>query len=263
VCFDSLVKHNLYQLASVYLNLVAAIASEGGSPVDRREPSTMTPKDPSTPPVAIATEPLPYWQVNVDPALRTVECPPYLLNLSVKDVETLSTPVADFEYISWPEAATLIEENRLDELRRVPTDLRRYREHMHFLKAEYSSVLQFVLAERLHWTDTVARSPTMFVDSHDWKILINDWPYAWEHGVVHFVVWVKHPIPEEGGKVALAAKAAIDAFVAEKFALAKEIMWFKNGAAIKSIHEIEHFHVLARDVNPETVKKIIDDQGSS
>lgn len=41
--------------------------------------------------------------------------------------------------------------NRIDRFQRVPSELRRYLEYMAQIKAEYGSVMRFVVTERLRW----------------------------------------------------------------------------------------------------------------
>lgn len=43
--------------------------------------------------------------------------------------------------------------NRIDRFQRVPSDLRKYLEYTAQIKAEYGSVMRFVVKERLHWGD--------------------------------------------------------------------------------------------------------------
>lgn len=45
------------------------------------------------------------------------------------------------------------ETNRIDRFQRVPSDLRKYLEYTAQIKAEYGSVMQFVVKERLGWGD--------------------------------------------------------------------------------------------------------------
>lgn len=46
-----------------------------------------------------------------------------------------------------------IDTNRIDLFQRVPSELRRYLEFMAQIKAEYSSIMRFVIKERLRWGD--------------------------------------------------------------------------------------------------------------
>lgn len=45
------------------------------------------------------------------------------------------------------------ETNRIDRFQRVPSDLRKYLEYTSRIKAEYGSVMRFVVKERLCWGD--------------------------------------------------------------------------------------------------------------
>lgn len=49
--------------------------------------------------------------------------------------------------------------NRLDDLKRVPSDLRRYIAWSHETKKEYGSILAFILKERLGWEDLTPKDP--------------------------------------------------------------------------------------------------------
>lgn len=43
--------------------------------------------------------------------------------------------------------------NRIDRFQRLPSDLRKYLEYTAQIKAQYGSVMRFVVKERLHWGD--------------------------------------------------------------------------------------------------------------
>jgi len=54
------------------------------------------------------------------------------------------------------------EENRLEDLKRVPSDLKRYISWSHKTRREYGTIQAFVLKERLGWTDLAAENPIPF-----------------------------------------------------------------------------------------------------
>jgi len=56
---------------------------------------------------------------------------------------------ADYGALMRPPAET----NRIDRFQRVPSDLRKYLEYTARIKAEYGSVMRFVVKERLCWGD--------------------------------------------------------------------------------------------------------------
>lgn len=132
----------------------------------------------------------------------------------------------------------------------------------------------FVVQERLRWTPidpTVPISATSFehfsdepfADPRDYKVLLNDWPYGFEPGVVHLLVWTKTPIAvdEERGDVTTESRELIERFVetlfvsrvAERCGLErgeawKRVMWFKNWESLQSVRGVPHVHVLVKDV---------------
>lgn len=166
---------------------------------------------------------LPYWQINIPPHLRTATCPPFLLNLSPKDQHTLSIPDAQYTPDSWPTVKTRVAQNKLDEFKRVPSQLRRYLEYNYRLKQDprYGSVQSFILKERLGWSEQELkpRGARPFECEGDVKILRNDWPYGIDERVVHLVVWTKFALEEEeeGGGLKGEVRGCVDEWVRGRF----------------------------------------------
>ncbi|KAL8835982.1 MAG: hypothetical protein Q9170_003105 [Blastenia crenularia] len=154
---------------------------------------------------------------------------------------------------------TLEEENRIDRFVRVPSDLRRYLEYNSKLKKEHGSVMEFVLKERLRWTDLTPKDTVPFSDpaTDDIKVLYNDWPYGIDERIVHLVVWTKFDLPDDPDTKELTAamRQDIDSYVDRTFrqVVPKEnVIWFKNWKSLKSIRALEHIHIMLFDPNPAT-----------
>ena len=83
--------------------------------------------------------------------------------------------------------------------------------------------------------------------AEDIKILYNDWPYGIDADIVHLVVWTKFELdddPDTGLSTAESQKQIHD-YVQRTFASkVKELVWFKNWKSLKSVHAVEHFHVM-------------------
>lgn len=96
-----------------------------------------------------------FWNVNVPRSEWTDECPDFLQYAfkDRKDRAVLFTPDAEYERQSWTEVQHLVQSNRLDLFKRVPSQLRLYREYCQKLIREYDSIMNFVLKERLHWKE--------------------------------------------------------------------------------------------------------------
>nr|POE62796.1 n-acetylglucosamine-induced protein 1 [Quercus suber] len=201
---------------------------------------------------------LEFWNVNVPASQHTAECPSYLRYAlsNAKDRAILSTPDSAYQRQSWADVRAFVQDRRLDLFQRVPSDLRRYRQYCARLEAEHGSIMAFVMHVRLQWRDLTPRGTRFFehhgTDDADYRILLNDWPYGLDPRIRHLVVWTKFVIPEEPGSEALTAEAqaAVEAFVEREFARAcgrEKVLWFKNWSSLKSIHAVEHFHVLLFD----------------
>ncbi|THV69510.1 hypothetical protein D6D19_07078 [Aureobasidium pullulans] len=205
-------------------------------------------------------EALPYWLVNVPANQRPTECPGFLADANEKDKQILATPDSDYCRLSWPEVQDLIRKNRIDLFQRVPSDLRRYKGYTAKLKKEHGSVVSFVLSERLRWQDLVPRGEP-FSNPDDIKILFNDWPYGIDTRIVHLVVWVKFPFEEDPvtGDLTDSARKQVDSYVEKTFRArvgSENCIWFKNWASLKSIHAVEHFHVMLFDPDIDFVEHV-------
>ncbi|KAK1834693.1 hypothetical protein QBC39DRAFT_342571 [Podospora conica] len=205
---------------------------------------------------------LPYWNVDVPPEQRTDECPPHLVGVSPKDRSVLATPDHLFERDSWDVVKQKVAARRLDQFKRTPAELRRYREFTWRLQQQDpDGILHFILAHRLHWPrPIVARGRAPFECDDDVKVLWNDCPYGVDARIVHLVVWVKFELEEDPatGLVTEAMGAAIDGYVRRTFSRVPEdrVIWFKNWGAIKSVQAIEHFHVMLFDPDLDYIQQI-------
>lgn len=195
--------------------------------------------------------------------------------LTERDRYNLSITDAEYEPHTWEELKEIIAENRLETLRRWPSDLKRYIKWSAQTKKQYGSVMTFVMKERLRWTPKGGpetgltfdfQSSIPFENPHDYKIMPNDWPYGLDPGIEHLIVWLKNRTEAQPplGDLTPAARAQVNAFVDEKFAkpLAKltgegdNVIWFKNWVALQSVPGIDHIHVLIRNVPKSTIDEL-------
>ncbi|KAK4147604.1 uncharacterized protein C8A04DRAFT_33774 [Dichotomopilus funicola] len=206
---------------------------------------------------------LPYWQVNIPPALRTAECPDFLRNVSDKDRGIISTPDSEYVADSWDVVKQKVAQNRLELFQRRPSDLRRYLAFTWKLRQDYGSIMNFILTHRLQWAPlpiTPRGSRPFEAVDEDVKVLRNDWPYGIDKRIVHLVVWTKFALEEdpETGDLTDGARAKVDAYVRKAFAKLNpdHVVWFKNWAALKSVRSVEHFHVMLFDPDMDVVNEI-------
>lgn len=175
---------------------------------------------------------LPYWNVNTPLDQRTEDCPPFLTHLSDKDKRQLSTPDAQYKRLSWPEVKAIVDENRLQDFTRLPSDLRRYRAFVSEITEEFGGVARYVLTDRLRWEEPVEARGQPFEHAEDWKILKNDWPYGLDERIVHLVVWTKFELVDDpaSGQPTNATKQGIEQFMADTFynRISREQVSYRN-----------------------------------
>ncbi|MCJ1244678.1 hypothetical protein MMC30_001877 [Trapelia coarctata] len=219
----------------------------------------------------------PYWLVNVPQGKWPNECPEFLINANAKDRGILSTLDADYKRQTWPEVQQIIKSNRIDRFQRVPSDLRRYLGYNAKLKKEYGSVMNFVLTERLQWKDLTPSPSVSFTEPSDVKILYNDWPYGVDQKIVHLVIWTKFDLEDDPlmDDLTPRVRKEIDDYVDKTFCkrvrpdnvwlahssyvgvlMFKKVIWFKNWRSLKSVHAVEHFHIMLYDPDPDFVREI-------
>ncbi|CZT22087.1 uncharacterized protein RCC_07956 [Ramularia collo-cygni] len=206
-----------------------------------------------------------WWNTNLPKHLQTPTCPAYLQYAfdNAKDRAVLSTPDALYRRQTWPEVQELIRQNRLQDFTRVPSELRAYREFCSDIEQGYGSILNFILKERLRWEleSADADGRMSFDDAKaTYRILRNDWPYGFDPRIVHLVVWTKFALPidpdSEIGDMSSAARKVVDDFVGKTFSEVSEKVWFKNWGALKSVHAVEHFHVLLFNPGEKLVERV-------
>ena len=167
-----------------------------------------------------AADPLPYWQVNIPPSLRTSTCPDFLVNISPKDRGIISTPDSHYTADSWAVVQDKVAQNRLELFERLPSDLRRYLAFTWKLRQDYGSVMDFILSQRLGWElPIMPGGGRPFEVEGDVKVLRNDWPYGIDGRIVHLVVWTKFVLEDdpETGDLTDVARGQIESYVRGAF----------------------------------------------
>ncbi|KAF7509799.1 hypothetical protein GJ744_007494 [Endocarpon pusillum] len=191
------------------------------------------------------------------------DCPKSAIIISPKTERIICTREEDFRRWTWSEVKEAIRINRIDLFQRTPTDLIRYVEYVHYLKKTFGSVLHFIQHERLHWPSVQPSGQAPFENPTDYKILYNDWPYGIDLDIVHLVVWTKFELEDDvtTNDLSQESRATIDAFVQKTFCgkngvSRDSLIWFKNWKSLKSVHALEHFHVMLYKPDQEFLKRI-------
>lgn len=93
------------------------------------------------------------------------------------------------------------------------------------------------------------------------KILYNDWPYGVDSKIIHLVIWTKFELIEDPNTDDLTpeARREIDDYVQKTFCTKVKpdnVIWFKNWTSLKSVHAVEHFHVMLYGPDAEFIKNV-------
>lgn len=216
---------------------------------------------------------LPFWQVNVPAEERKEACPEALQNLSAKDMGIIGTRDEDYQVQSWDQVVDIVRSGMLQDFKRWPSELRWYREFVWDVMRDEGSVMKYILAARLHWVQPiVARSTRPFEHEDDFKILFNDWPYGIDDRIVHLVVWTKFELKDDTETGAEIQRLIDSTFLSEmardkvsgassagmtrSILTRAQLVWFKNPPSLKSVHAVEHFHVMLFDPDPALTRRL-------
>ncbi|KAG5950241.1 hypothetical protein E4U53_005340 [Claviceps sorghi] len=187
--------------------------------------------------------------------------------LTDTDKWVLSQTDDEFKKHDWQDLKQIIGNNQLSVLKRSPSDLRRYMSWTAETKAQYGSMTQYLLANRLPavWGQPpfTPESHIPFAKTSDYRVLLNDWPYGLERNITHLVVWTRTPIPteDEGGDMTPESRALVADFVTRYFVDSlgqsgeQRVLWFKNWVALQSVRALEHIHVLVKDVGDDVLER--------
>lgn len=126
--------------------------------------------------------------------------------------------------------------------------------------------MRFVVKERLHWGDGDSPEDLKprgrpFEFDEDIRILYNDWPYGIDTDIIHLVVWTKFELADDPttGVLTDEAREAVEQYVQKTFCsrMAPEsVVWFRNWKSLKSVHAVEHFHVMLHRPDMAFVREI-------
>ncbi|KAF2398058.1 hypothetical protein EJ06DRAFT_532421 [Trichodelitschia bisporula] len=196
-----------------------------------------------------------------------------------REKKILSQTDEEYHFLTWDDLKSIIANNDLDLLTRLPSQLCAYMEWGAAMKQEYGSMTNHLLKTRLHWEPLPpaspsdppvfnVRDPTPFRHRDDYLILRNNWPYGLAPGIKHLVIWLKPrlPVDEEIGAITEEGRKMVEDFLAREV-IAKlgikgqdRILWFKNWTVRQSIRGVEHVHLLLRDVDEANLAVILDEK---
>jgi len=72
---------------------------------------------------------------------------------TARELEVMNTPDHLYHLNTWEDLKRIVAQNSLDDLKRRPSDLKRYLQWGHETRLKYGSIQKYILQERLKWID--------------------------------------------------------------------------------------------------------------
>ena len=146
--------------------------------------------------------------------------------------------------LSWRDLELVVRLGRLELLGRSHAQQREYNEFNSELRRTWVSVADYLLCAKFGLPHSLTaegrREAVRPPDFRLTRLLRNDFPYHFEHGIEHFVLWKCGPEPLTSTEI----DEARDRLAAEEgFA---ETLFYVNPPHLKSILDIDHAHIIAR-----------------
>lgn len=214
----------------------------------------------------------------------------YSIQDTLTDKQTKTMTNNPERLISWKEICYYIQTGELYKLSRSPEETERYHQFKAELKKRGTNVADNIIDKKLAWSRAelsrlAQKYPTdedktnvIFSDTSLYKLLKNDFPYNFEKGVYHLVLWSKLYIPlyeqkttdkPDGETLDLedniqgvnpVVKSKIDRFLElnlKKTLGLTDYIWFVNYPRLQSIKSISHVHILINTEEREKVEWLI------
>lgn len=147
--------------------------------------------------------------------------------------------------ISWDEAVELIKENTVESLGKLgrdPSHLHEYQEAMRKVKEEFASIQDYmkhkVFKHELAVNQEgkkITLEPKVSTTDPVIVLALNDFPYTFEEGVEHHLLWSTVPLDEE--RIQAEIKARLPN---------RETAHFVNPVVLQSVASVWHCHIVSR-----------------
>eukprot|EP00977_Amphora_coffeiformis_P008930 scaffold2026_cov176-Amphora_coffeaeformis.AAC.4 len=158
---------------------------------------------------------------------------------------------------TWNDLVHIIQvEQDLAKLRRSQQDQEYYNNYMDRIRAEYKTVMDFILASKMDIPTQIdpvsgkkiapldgnATTTTMIRDTCQKRLVRNDFPYYFELDVEHWILW---KLGGDGVISATELEEAKQQLRQDLGNVVDDLHWV-NPPELKSIPEIDHVHILVR-----------------
>jgi len=149
--------------------------------------------------------------------------------------------------LSWNECKQIVAEDRLELLGRSDTQQSSYDEFTRGIKDKYEHVKDYLFVSKFGFEAEASPITGKLrvnilpgsLSTDRLNLCINDFPYNYEEGIAHYVLWKLGTQLTEKEIV-----DAQDSLLRDERLGAKDACWYVNPPHLKSILEIDHAHIL-------------------
>ncbi|KAF8820397.1 hypothetical protein IE077_003216 [Cardiosporidium cionae] len=159
--------------------------------------------------------------------------------LSARDFSTRSLTKA----FSWEELKEIAALGGIDALMRWPEVQKFYRQSMNNIKTTYESVDDYILitkfayAEKYLENGKIQARPTEQAEMSTVNLCLNDFPYAIEEGLSHYILWSLKELSSDEA----------NAMLRNEFDSALyDIIYFLNAPALQTVGSVHHWHIFVK-----------------
>ncbi|GAV53671.1 hypothetical protein ZYGR_0AK01730 [Zygosaccharomyces rouxii] len=178
--------------------------------------------------------------------------------------------------ILWQEARSYVASGRLELLKRSPKGTEKYRKHKQKLTGDISvdvcgklgwDLQEIVELNTLRFPDPVQKLEAAFSSSNWFKTTVNDFPYDFQRGIHHLLVWSKISLPlylENSETIQNDVYNKISNFLKYNLEVhyhldSQDYLFFINYSNLQSVKAISHIHLLLH-TDDSVADKILSNQ---
>lgn len=144
---------------------------------------------------------------------------------------------------NWNELKEIIEKKEFEKLGRFPEELQKYKMILNQIKEEFFTIDDFILYKFFKFPYQIqnGKKKIIFLKTEDIQkkiLVLNDFPYAIEEGIQHYLLWSLHEL----------TLLEIEEFLKQTFSIQKkDYLYFINPENLKSIKNIFHIHIFVKN----------------
>lgn len=197
---------------------------------------------------------------------------------SIQYINIPNMPVFKIRTIpyKWEEVQDIVNSNQLEKFARLQEGSDKYLKFKKLVASSNLTVFKYLLINQLQWAKLsdienlkdeeigIISKSDNFREGEDLKILMNDFPYNFDTGIVHLCIWTKFRIPTDPeslvGDISLKTRNLIEKYLHktfDKYVTWDNLLWFKNWESLQSVKNLSHVHVIINGLSQDQLNELL------